>query len=95
MKRGTPKPKTPKGVTPVAARIYHNQWIADCPDCGNAEFVWIEEPRFMCSECFNGAIGGAWRPVEIPNDRADIEAALGARPLPKTRNWQSSPRTWG
>ncbi len=71
----------------LKARIYSNQWIVDCPDCKNAEFAFTGEHLFMCSECFNGAVGGGYRRVEFPKNLAAIEMVLKARPVPKTRNW--------
>lgn len=72
---------------PLHARLYRNQWIVDCPDCRNAEFAFIDEPRFMCSECFNGAVGYLWRVLAFPANRPQIEAILRARPIPHNRNW--------
>ncbi len=72
----------------LKARLYRNQWIVDCPDCGNAEFAFVDEPVFMCSNCFNGAVAGRqWRRVEFPADREEIEVIIRARPLPHNRNW--------
>ncbi len=72
---------------PLKARLYRNQWIVDCPDCRGAEFAFVDEPVFMCSNCFNGAVDGEWRRVEFPQDREAIEAAIRARPIPANRNW--------
>lgn len=74
-------------VAPIAARIHRNMWIVDCPDCRSAEVAWIGEGLFMCSECFNGAVGGKWRRVVFPKNRLQVEAVLKARPMPATRNW--------
>lgn len=63
------------------------RWIAQCPDCSGAEYVWLEAPRFYCVSCRNVRIGGRWRPVALPDDRDEIEAALLARPDPHTRHW--------
>lgn len=77
------------GAPPAFARINHNRLICDCPDCGSAVYVWREGPHVMlCPDCWNGAIGGAWRPVMVPDNLAEVEAILGARPLPGNRNWQ-------
>lgn len=73
---------------PAPARINHNRLIADCPDCGGAVYAWREGPHLLlCPECWNGAVGGAWRRIALPRNLAAIEAALGERPLPATRNW--------
>lgn len=81
----------PDDTTPVAARVNMGRWIADCPDCNGAEFVWLDNPRLWCVGCRNAAIGGAWRAVTLPDaeDRAAIEAALVVRPNPANRNWQA------
>lgn len=76
------------GVAPGLAYINHSRLIADCPDCGGAEFVWRDGPHVMlCASCLNGGIGHRWRPVVLPADLAEIEAVLAARPLPQNRNW--------
>lgn len=75
-------------LPPISARINHNRWIADCPACGGAEFVW-PELLMMCAGCWNGSDGHQWRRVTLPEDRTQIEAVLRARPLPANRNWQS------
>lgn len=83
-----PPPVTTTAGPPARARVDHNRWIADCPDCGGAEFVWRDGPSVMiCQNCLNGGIGHAWRAVEFPGDIAAIEAALLARPLPQNRHW--------
>jgi hypothetical protein len=73
---------------PIKARVNHNRWIAECPDCAGAEFVWLDEPLFMCQSCFNGVVGGLWRRVQLPPSVGEVEAALRLRPLPATRNWE-------
>jgi hypothetical protein len=74
---------------PIHARINHGNLIADCPDCGGAEFVWQEGPYlFLCASCLNGAVGGKWRRVALTQDYAAIVAALAVRPLPQNRNWE-------
>jgi hypothetical protein len=73
---------------PLPAVVNHGRLLADCPDCGGAEFVWHEGPHLiLCASCFNGAVGGKWRRVALPDDYAAIAAALLARPLPLNRNW--------
>lgn len=75
-------------VPPFPARINHGNLIADCPDCGGAEFVWREGPHlFLCANCLNGAVGGKWRRVGMPGQLPGIEAVLLERPLPANRNW--------
>lgn len=72
---------------PIMARVNHNRWIADCPDCNGAEFVFLDELHFWCANCQNASVGHKWRRVKLPENRADIEAILLARPLPDNRNW--------
>lgn len=75
-------------AAPVLARVDWGRWIADCPDCNGAEMVWIEGPLvLMCQSCWNRAINGLWRRVQLPSDRAAIEAALEPRAEPY-RNWR-------
>lgn len=77
-------------LPPLKARLNRNRWIVDCPDCQGADFVWTDdrEPKQMCGSCFNVAVGHKWRRVELPTNRAQIEAVLKARPIPQNRNWQ-------
>lgn len=83
-----PPPVTVTAGPPARARVNHNRLIADCPDCGGAEFVWRDGPLVMlCLACLNAGIGHVWRPVALPADIDAIEAALLARPLPDTRHW--------
>lgn len=76
-------------VPPAPARINQNRWIVDCPDCGGAEYAFRDTPLMMCASCFNGGIGGKWRPVVFPPAKklAVVESVLGLRPNPATRNW--------
>lgn len=62
------------------------RWVARCPDCAGAEYVWLDSPAFYCISCRNAGIGGRARRLLIPDDRAEIEAVLLARPDPVTRN---------
>ncbi len=74
----------------LPARVNWNRWIVECPDCHNAEFGWADEPIFMCTHCWNAAVGGRWRRVVFPDgaERGRIEAALLARPVVNNRNWE-------
>lgn len=74
-------------AAPARAEVNHGRWVALCPACGGAEYVWWEDPRFFCVGCRNAAIGGRWRPLAVPDDRARIEAVLSVRPDPMSRNW--------
>ena len=71
----------------LKARINHNRWIVDCPNCAGAEFAWPGEPLFMCLSCFNAHVGGKWLRVTVPVNRLSIERILRVRPDPRTRNW--------
>lgn len=72
----------------AVARIDHSRLIADCPDCGGAEFVWRDGPHLMmCQSCWNMTIGGMWRRVALSPLLPEVEAILAARPLPQNRNW--------
>lgn len=63
--------------TPVVARIWQGQWIADC-ECNGACFVDPEEPIFFCFTCGNRANGQQPRPVIFPPEaeRKEIERLL-------------------
>jgi hypothetical protein len=61
---------------PVEARIDHGRWIADCDQCGGAEYVDPDNPLFYCFSCRNKAHKGAARPVIFPVNREEIDAAL-------------------
>ena len=69
---------------------WQGRWIADCPDpdCEGAEYVDLQDPRFMCCSCFNRAAGHRWLPVSLPAKatRLQIEALLTVRPG-RFRNW--------
>ena len=79
---------------PAPARIHQDKWIVGCPveGCGDASFVWLEEPLYMCANCFNEELGGRWRRVAVPpvEERERIEAVLAGRALPQQRNWDPS-----
>jgi len=68
--------------TPVVARIWQGQWIADC-ECNGACFVDPEEPIFFCFTCGNRANGQKPRPVLFPPEaeRKEIERLLLERPV--------------
>lgn len=68
--------------TPVTARIWQGQWIADC-ECNGACFVDPDEPIFFCFTCGNRANGQKPRPVIFPPEaeRKEIERLLLERPV--------------
>lgn len=94
-RRGLLVPPDPDAIAtdapPAIARVEPYQgvarWIATCPDCKGAEYVWLAQPRFLCAACANKSIGSKWRPVTIPSDRRRIERLLLARPDPDSRIW--------
>lgn len=67
--------------TPIRARIWQGQWIADCEHCNNAMFVDPDEPIFFCFGCLNRKNGGTCRPVVFPEQREEIERLILARPV--------------
>jgi hypothetical protein len=68
--------------TPVYARIWQGQWIADC-ECNGSCFVDPDEPIFFCFTCGNRANGQKPRPVIFPpeEERKEIERLLLERPV--------------
>jgi hypothetical protein len=89
-----PMPGPPAGP-PVLARIDHGRWVADCNlddparqrQCRAAQYAHPDDRRLYCSTCTNQAVGGRWRPVLWPADRAAVEAPLGGLP-PREQNWR-------
>ena len=69
---------------PLTAFVNAGRWIVKC-ECGGAEEAW-EEKLFFCFSCLNNGHGHKLRPVEFPEQRAEIEALLARRPL-MNRNW--------
>lgn len=67
------------GGEAVEAFVNTGRVLAKC-GCGNHEYVCAKEPIFFCMQCGNGNSGEA-RPVALPQDWAEIEAALIARPI--------------
>jgi len=73
---------------PLLAFVAQGRWVVDCPDCGsNRSMVWSGTPLYMCPHCWNVRCGGELRRVAFPEDRAEVEAALLARPFPADRNY--------
>jgi hypothetical protein len=71
--------KTISGA-PVAAFVDHGRILAQCDICGSHEYVDPDNRIFYCMGCGNNGSTAA-RPVEFPDDWAQIEAALSARPI--------------
>ena len=66
---------------PILARVDFGRWIADCPECGGAEYVDPQEAIFYCFNCGNRPNSGHARPVVFPpeDERQEIERLLLAR----------------
>lgn len=72
--------------TAVLARLDYGRWCADCP-CGSASLVWLAGPHLIwCGSCGNRAIGGSWRPVTVPANWGEINAAVADLDT-KDQNW--------
>lgn len=70
----------------IEAYVNHGRWIAECPDCHGAQLACRTDPRFMCNECGNVAVGKLWRPVIWPANAQGIENLLQGRPT-ANQNW--------
>jgi hypothetical protein len=77
-------------LPPLPAILNADRWVVVCPHCGDASFVWPDQPLFLCAYCFNRPTGGLWRRVALPDaeDLEEIEAVTAYRPLPHLRNWE-------
>lgn len=71
---------------PLKVYLDHGRWIAECPDCHGAQLACFDDPRFMCNECGNVAVGNLWRAIEWPGNRPALEAVLEGR-QEKNQNW--------
>ncbi|MEU9946933.1 hypothetical protein [Streptomyces sp. NPDC047939] len=69
-------------AAPVYARINQNRWIGDCPVCGNAAIISLNDPRFGCTECPRD-----WVELILPADPLAVEAEMLAIPQTYLRNW--------
>jgi len=74
-------------MDPIRAEVNHSRWIANCPWCNGAEFVFLELPRFHCSACDNDG-QHKYVPVVLPPERIGIEIALNKRSRLENRNWK-------
>lgn len=79
--------------------VNDGRWIVVCPGrrCGGAQLASPRWTRFLCVDCNNVDVGGQWLSVQWPDDDLIVagEAALMARPDPKTRNWDPAGETVG
>lgn len=85
-----PRPFNPGAGTvgpAIPVRADWGRWVVGCPDCGSAQLACRTDPRFVCVECGNVAVNGAFRPVAWPRAAAAIERLLDARPDLSTQNW--------
>ncbi len=75
---------------PLEAKILRSNWCVKCDVCGETFLVDPEDPVFWCPNCLNRRQGGKARRIIFPDAdvRAEIEAVLGRRADPKTRNWK-------
>lgn len=82
-----PPPDAVAPAPPAVARLNKNRWLANCPDCSGAEYVWLEQLLFLCQSCWNETIGHQWRRVTLPRNLAAIERLVSHRRL-EHRNWE-------
>jgi hypothetical protein len=77
----------------LPARMYHGQWVVNCPRCPNVEkrglcddgtVGGVDDRTFVCRESHGGC--GFRADVLWPATIAEIEALVAARPRP-FRNW--------
>lgn len=74
-------------TTSIYAYVNHGRWIAECPDCRAAQLACKTDPRFLCHECGNVAVGKLWRSVVWPSNVIGIENQLAGRPV-ENQNWE-------
>lgn len=75
------------GGDAVPALVNHGVWKVACPSAGCPGAIdALEGWGFFCPYCLCG--DGLVRPVTWPEERAEIEVLLNARPVPATRNWK-------
>lgn len=72
--------------TAISAYVNHGRWIAECPDCKNAQLACKTDHRFLCNECGNVAVDNLWRAVIWPANVEGIESMLESRPR-VNQNW--------
>ena len=77
----------PDPDTYIPAYVNHGRWVVDCPDCRNAQLACKTDPRFLCDNCGNVAVGKLWRTVVWPPNVNGIESMLQNRPL-ENQNWE-------
>lgn len=70
---------------PLKAEVNHGRWICRCPFCNGAEFVFLNDPLFLCTSCLNDGTGEYIR-IKIPKSNKAIENILNKRKI-ENRNW--------
>jgi hypothetical protein len=82
-------------VAPLDAEVNDGRWIWRCP-CALGDdtdpplgggVAFVTQPIGWCPRCENVGVGGGWRPLRLPPERAEIERVLSVRPSAETRNW--------
>jgi hypothetical protein len=82
----------------TTARIDHSRWVVDCPfndptqdyePCNAAQMACLTDPRFLCHQCLNAEVGGAFIAVEFPPSSTidAIEREVAKRPHRSLRHW--------
>ncbi len=66
----------------IKAIVNGGRWMAQCPTCGSAAVVSVDEPLYACPDCGSPETGGSWYRVVFPRARLAIEAELLKRPRP-------------
>tara|TARA_Y100000310_G_scaffold233219_1_gene236074 strand:+ start:1926 stop:2354 length:429 start_codon:yes stop_codon:yes gene_type:complete len=84
---GTPRIANLK---PLKARINYGKWIVDCPWCKSAEFVFMDNPIFLCRNCWNNATT-EYIKVSLPKNINAIEAVLEKR---EKFNWEAGRKVY-
>lgn len=73
-------PSLKESRAPLPAHVSDGRWVFDCP-CGSAGLASHEWGRGICVDC------GTIHAVAFPEDRAEVEAALLARPRVVSRHY--------
>jgi hypothetical protein len=88
---GRPVPVPPSdhidAGSPLPAFVNDGRWVVQCDVCFGAQLASKADHRFLCVDCLNAHIEGAWRPVLWPTNAGEIERALEVRPRRNLQNW--------
>lgn len=76
------------------SRVYmnHGRWVVDCPFCNSSGVASENDERFLCGDCLNMEIGGAYILAPFPKDCEAVEAHMLLRPRNR-RNWNPDTET--